>query len=324
MSIRIFIGSSTEGLRIAKYIQAVLNNDPLNQNASNKTFECILWNDGTVFQNNTSYLDSLLKAASMFDFGILLATKDDRSVMRQKGFKTPRDNVIFEFGLFIGRLGPNRAYVIQEKEAKLPSDMAGINVAQFTASKNLKTCTSLNHEIGRLRDNILEKINQPELGLLPSTGLAIGFYNAYIAPICDHLFDAKKVKINGTTYKKFEMQIFFPTDLKERMRMESYKYFRENGFKECTFKTSAGRPVKTEYKVDDKDPARLILLDMPTTLNALYHAIVLYLKKGTLGKSAEQNLIEARELTNFKLTIREKLKENSYYNSIVKIVDEKD
>ena len=50
-------------------------------------------------------LDSLLKAGSMFDFGILVATKDDKTKSRDKGFETPRDNVIFEFGLFMGRLG---------------------------------------------------------------------------------------------------------------------------------------------------------------------------------------------------------------------------
>src|SRR4051794_16999646 len=128
MTTRIFIGSSTEGLKVAEYIKDKLNNDPLNADPNNRVFECILWNDGEVFEKNTSYLDSLLKAACMFDFGILVATKDDKSVVRKKSFGTPRDNVIFEFGLFIGRIGPNRAFVIQEQDVKLPSDMAGISV----------------------------------------------------------------------------------------------------------------------------------------------------------------------------------------------------
>ena len=54
---------------------------------------------------------------------------------------------------------------------------------------------------------------------------------------------------------------------------------------------------------------------MPTTLNALYNAIVLYLKKGEVGKTVEQDLIEDRELNNFKLTLATKLKENTFHQN---------
>ncbi len=321
MTIRIFIGSSTEGIKIAEYIQHTLNSDPLNNDPSDKTFECILWNDGQVFKQNTSYLDSLLKAASMFDFGILVATKDDKSVSRRKGFRMPRDNVIFEFGLFIGRLGINRAFILQEIEAKLPSDMAGITVAQFAATSNLKKSVSLNKEINKLKEEILEKVKLKELGLLPSTGLAIGYFNAYIHPLCNYLFNTKKVKIKGIIYKKFELQIFIPSDLKEDMRMESKHYFNVNGFEEYTLNAESGRGINTVYKVDENDPSKLIFSDMPTTLNALYNAIVLYLKPGFAGKSKEQDLIEGRELNNFKLTLQIKLEENNFYKETVKIIE---
>jgi len=155
---------------------------------------------------------------------------------------------------------------------------------------------------------------------LPSTGLAIGYVNAYICPVCDFLFDTGKVKIEGVQYKKFEVHIFIPPDLKENMRMEAQNYFNENGFKPCTLKAANGREIKTVYKVAEDDPAKLILCDMPTTLNALYNAIVLYLKIGQIGKSMEQQLVEARELNNFRLTLQTKLNENSFYKKTVKIV----
>ncbi|MEP7109888.1 MAG: STING domain-containing protein [Ferruginibacter sp.] len=321
MTTRIFIGSSSEGLKVARYISDVLNKDPLNADPENRIFECVLWNDGKVFAQNESYLDSLLKAASMFDFGILVATKDDWSNVRDKSFQTPRDNVIFEYGLFIGRLGINRAFIIQEREAKLPSDMAGITVAQFTATGNIKKSVSLKNEIEKLRDKILEKIKLQELGLLPSTGLAIGYYNNFITPVCGYLFNTGVVELDGGFYSKFELQIYIPNDLKEDMRMESAYYFKENGFKDCTLGAASGRGIKTVYKADVNDPVKLILCDMPTTLNALYNAIDLYLKKGHIGKSMEQDLIEDRELNNFRLTLQTKLNENNFYKRTVKIIE---
>ena len=321
MVTRIFIGSSSEGLKVAQFIRDTLNNDPLNEDSNHKVFECILWNDRQVFAQGTSYLESLLKAASMFDFGILVATKDDTSTVRNKAFETPRDNVIFEFGLFIGRLGTNRAFVIQEEEAKLPSDMAGITVAHFKSTAHPEKSKSLKHEIENVKLNILEKIKLQELGLLPSTGLAIGYFNNYICPICEYLFNREAVEFGGVQYTNFELRVLLPKDLWENMRQEAALYFKENNFKDFTLDAASGRGIKTVCKQDENDQTKLILCDMPTTLNALYTSIELYLKKGFIGKSVEQNLIEGRELNNFKLTLQTKLDEKKYYKKTVRIIE---
>ena len=42
MKPRVFIGSSSEGLTTAKYVRKTLEKD----------FDCVLWNDGTVFGLN--------------------------------------------------------------------------------------------------------------------------------------------------------------------------------------------------------------------------------------------------------------------------------
>jgi len=222
MIIRIFIGSSTEGLDVARFIKEVLEKDPLNKDLRNKDFECIVWDDGTVFEPGISYMDSLTKAASMFDFGILVVTKDNKAEVRKQVFDTPNDNVIFEFGLFIGRLGTNRAFVLQERDTKLPSDMNGINVANFAKTDNVKESVSLNREIENFRALILKKIKLRELGLLPSTGLAMGYFDNFINPTCLYLYNAEfhneKVEIENTVYRKFEVQIYIPNDLKDNVR----------------------------------------------------------------------------------------------------------
>jgi predicted nucleotide-binding protein len=108
---RIFIGSSGEGLEVAKYVKSYLSAD----------FDCYLWTDD-IFKFNESILETLLKEASLFDFGLLIATKDDFLQSRNNAFDAARDNVVFEYGLFLGRVGSSRAFVIQEEGTKLPSD----------------------------------------------------------------------------------------------------------------------------------------------------------------------------------------------------------
>src|SRR5688572_8533684 len=114
MKPRIFIGSSREGLPKALLIK----------NNLVSVAECQIWNEG-FFENNKSSFESLAEGSSLFDFAILLATEDDVQLKRDKLELIARDNVIFEFGLYIGRLGRNRCFFFKEKGLDLPSDLFG-------------------------------------------------------------------------------------------------------------------------------------------------------------------------------------------------------
>ena len=48
-----------------------------------------------------------------------------------------RDNVIFELGLFMGRLGVQRAILMEPRgtDVKLPSDMAGVTTVSYRFEK---------------------------------------------------------------------------------------------------------------------------------------------------------------------------------------------
>src|SRR5688572_5921484 len=94
---RVFIGSSSEGLTIARAIKKELS----------AIAEVEIW-DEDVFIVNKSYLETLIEIPNLYDFAILVATKDDQLEKREKFSKVPRDNVIFEFGLFLGRLSRNK------------------------------------------------------------------------------------------------------------------------------------------------------------------------------------------------------------------------
>ena len=127
MKPRIFIGSSSEGLKIAQKVKTYFE----------KEYECFLWTDG-IFKFNENFLETLMKEASLFDFGFLIFTKDDYTQSRLVKYNSPRDNIVFEYGLFLGRLGRERAYFIIDEDVKLPSDLQGITSINFRCQKKTK------------------------------------------------------------------------------------------------------------------------------------------------------------------------------------------
>jgi predicted nucleotide-binding protein len=66
--------------------------------------------------------------AATTGFAIVLLTADDEGSERGSRATAPRarQNVIFEMGFFIGRLGRSRVAVIHEEGVELPSDMSGV------------------------------------------------------------------------------------------------------------------------------------------------------------------------------------------------------
>jgi hypothetical protein len=128
----IFVGSSTEGLGIAKALGT--NLDTLS--------EVSIWSQG-VFGLGQGNLESLVDALDRFDFAALVLTADDLVTSRDASATAPRDNVLFELGLFMGGLGRDRTFIVYDRTAnlKLPSDLAGVSAATFEP-----------HASGRLRD----------------------------------------------------------------------------------------------------------------------------------------------------------------------------
>jgi predicted nucleotide-binding protein len=146
---KLFIGSSTEGIAIARAIQAELEHD----------YEVEIWNQSEVFGLGVSTLEALEVAVESYDFGVFIFTPDDAITMRGKSGSVARDNVIFEAGLFIGKLGRHRAFIVKPRglDMQIPSDLNGITVADYdprrtntnaaigTACSKLRTAIKLHH-----------------------------------------------------------------------------------------------------------------------------------------------------------------------------------
>jgi Predicted nucleotide-binding protein containing TIR-like domain len=123
----VFIGSSSEGLDIAREVELHLLNVALVN----------LWTNG-IFVLGEGTLESLVNALDNFDFAIMVLSPDDLLETRGQNFASPRDNVLFELGLFMGRLGRRRTIILSEEgvDLKLPSDLADITRATYRKHNN--------------------------------------------------------------------------------------------------------------------------------------------------------------------------------------------
>lgn len=101
-------------------------------------FSVIVWNQGTVFGLGTSTLEALENAISEYDYAVFVFTPDDKLYSRGTTTHVPRDNVIFELGMFIGKLGRLKAFAVHPviNEMALPSDLKGITTAIYDPNED--------------------------------------------------------------------------------------------------------------------------------------------------------------------------------------------
>jgi Predicted nucleotide-binding protein containing TIR-like domain len=91
-----------------------------------------------VVQSWNHHADRLLELAHEVDFAALVFARDDWTAVSQSasaapesGQASPRDNVVFEAGLFGGALGMRRTFIIHASGAKLPSDLLGLTCVRY-------------------------------------------------------------------------------------------------------------------------------------------------------------------------------------------------
>jgi hypothetical protein len=117
---RIFLGSSGKQVKLlqalTRGLQDVAQVEP--------------WT--TSLTPGTSTLDRLVELAHKVDFAAFLFARDDwttspaASVSADTGQDSPRDNVVFEAGLFGGVLGMQRTFILHSRGSKLPTDLLGL------------------------------------------------------------------------------------------------------------------------------------------------------------------------------------------------------
>jgi hypothetical protein len=92
----------------------------------------------TSFSPGTTTLERLLELAHEVDFAAFVFARDDWTTSNTpasdtsvSGQASPRDNVVFEAGLFGGVLGMRRTFILHASGSKLPSDLLGLTCVRF-------------------------------------------------------------------------------------------------------------------------------------------------------------------------------------------------
>jgi hypothetical protein len=137
---RIFLGSSTQQERLlqalTRGLQDIADVEP--------------WT--TVFTPSVSTLERLVELTHEVDFAAFIFGQDDWTSRglapdHESGQAAPRDNVVFEAGLFGGALGIRRTFILHAKGAKIPTDLNGLTTIRYDPDTTPAIVRQINHRL---------------------------------------------------------------------------------------------------------------------------------------------------------------------------------
>jgi Predicted nucleotide-binding protein containing TIR-like domain len=140
MKPRIFLGSSGQQDKLlqalTRGLQDIADVDP--------------WT--TVFNPGVSTLDRLVELTREVDFAAFVFAQDDwttkgASPDAGSGQASPRDNVVFEAGLFGGALGIRRTFILHANGAKLPTDLLGLTSIRYDPDTTPAIVRQINQQL---------------------------------------------------------------------------------------------------------------------------------------------------------------------------------
>jgi hypothetical protein len=114
----------------------------------------------TVFNPGTTTLERLLELTGEVDFAAFVFARDDwttntppASEPSASGQASPRDNVVFEAGLFGAALGMRRTFILHASGAKLPSDLLGLTCVRYGEATTAAEMRAINEKLRQAIEN---------------------------------------------------------------------------------------------------------------------------------------------------------------------------
>ncbi len=139
MKPRIFLGSSGKQAKLL---------DALTRGLS-EVAEVEPWT--TVFNPGVSTLDRLVELSKQVDFAAFVFAQDDWTTNPDgdaaAGQASPRDNVVFEAGLFGGSIGMRRTFILHASGAKLPTDLLGMTSVRYPPEPTAADMRAVNQKL---------------------------------------------------------------------------------------------------------------------------------------------------------------------------------
>jgi len=105
----------------------------------------------TTFNPGRSTLDRLVELSQEVDFAAFVFAQDDWTTTEasRSGQASPRDNVVFEAGLFGGALGIRRTFILHANGSKLPTDLLGLTSVRYEPETGPEEIGAINEKLRR-------------------------------------------------------------------------------------------------------------------------------------------------------------------------------
>ena len=276
--------------------------------------------DEQMYDVSDQRLETLLNHASYYDFCISLLSPASTG---PEAADADNANIFFEFGLFLGRLGPYRAFPIVEANMALFADWEGVTVASYEVVADdaadaaaydaavASACASIYGEIQSGRNN-----DAPVM--LPSTALAFGYYRNFLQRVFVALNASPSVQIlrfdeqgNREAEANLDLEqdqlvieVRVPRDL--RQLGPEFLAERLRGLQRVQVDTAVRRfPFFVDAEIGP-DSSSVRLIDEPTTLIAALYALDGLFTPDFIGEPGgpRQSRLVDREIRNFENTLR--------------------
>jgi hypothetical protein len=103
----------------------------------------------TTFNPGRSTLDRLVELSQQVDFAAFVFAQDDWTTtdMSEAGQASPRDNVVFEAGLFGSALGIRRTFILHASGSKLPTDLLGLTTIRYDPTGGEAEVNAINEKL---------------------------------------------------------------------------------------------------------------------------------------------------------------------------------
>ncbi len=207
-------------------------------------------------ENRTTPLWTFLKKLFHYDYAILVLANDslvyDTVTQGQQAW-IPKDNVIFELGATMARLGPQKTILLvpHEPEVHLPGYFDDVrpllftytNQEQFSEEEKIQATAAAADGISALLDTVTYETFHSEL---PAQGLAHAYLNNFFLPVRNSGI-AQELVINGiplswTPAAGIIFTIIVPGEIMGRQRANDY-FEQLAGCYKISFKTNDGRDI---------------------------------------------------------------------------------
>ncbi len=286
---KLFVGCSKNERTLALEAKVLLSQD----------FDVTIWDDTfwetntQAFKLNDNILQGLLRASLQFDFALMIGTRDDEVVKKGKVVLQARDNVLFELGLFIGRMGLGNCSFIVDQQLNILEDLKGIVLSKFEVGNE----NSFQIAVEKIRKYFYQK-NNWSVNYFPSATLAASYFDSLILPTYNYLIQTNGLEYQGKKYANWKFQVVIPKSLSEDVNVQLQSSKSGRNLKDLEINTP-GRPRKITLETDFESDIPIIV-DFPTALSGINHAIKHLLPHEYNERNKDYQEILERELERFK------------------------